>query len=180
MLDHYRWRDFVALPEDDPRELIDGRFVEVELPKRWHEKIVSKLIVRLDPWCEKRGWHVLASNFRVRISDRRGVNPDVQVLTDAIYRSNPEDGLEHGHPELVIEIISPTSKAHDRLRKVDWYASIGVPEYWIIDTEARSIERLALAGNTYRIAQHAEGDVVFRPKSFRGLSIDLRALWAAL
>lgn len=71
-------------------------------------------------------------------------------------------------------------KSHDRVRKLDWYASIGVPEYWIIDTEARTIERFVLDGESYRAAQHAEGDVLFRPKAHRGLVIDLKALWSAL
>jgi len=112
MLDNLRWRDFVALPEDDTRELVDGRLVEVEVPNRWHERMVMDLGAMLRPWAKKRGMHVLGSGYRVRISDRQGAQPDVQVLTEATYRSNPEDGLEHGHPE------------HDRVRKVDWHASL--------------------------------------------------------
>jgi Uma2 family endonuclease len=180
MLDNYRWRDYVALPEDDRRELIDGQLLEIDMPKRWHERMVMDLGSMLRAWCKKRGLHVLGSNYRVRISDKRGVQPDIQVLSDATYRSGQDDGLEKGHPELVVEIVSPTSKSHDRVRKLDWYAQIGVPEYWIVDADARTLERLVLADGKYTIAQHGSGDEIFRPKSMRGLQIDLADLWAAL
>lgn len=176
---NFRWRDFVGLPEDDARELLDGRLQAVDMPTKWHEKLVAMLIMALGGWCERRGWTVLGSNYRVRISDKRGARPDVQVLTEEVFQAAGEQGLEHGRPELVIEVISPSSRAHDRVTKVNWYASIGVPEYWIIDADARTLECLRLDGDTYRLAQNAAGDVVFRPKSFRGLRIDLGRLWRA-
>jgi Uma2 family endonuclease len=175
-----RWADYRALPEQDARELVDGRLVEGELPTKWHEAMVAYLVHHLWAWCTKRGLKVLGSGFRLRISDRVGVLPDVQVLDDATYRAADANGLNSGRPELVVEIISPSSRAHDRVRKVDWYARAGVPEYWIVDVDARCIERLVLDGATYRIAQHAAGDVVLRPKSMRGLAVDLRGLWELL
>jgi Uma2 family endonuclease len=60
--------------------------------------------------------------------------------------------------------------------KLGWYASIGIPEYWIIDPEARTIERLVLQTGTYLIAQTAtEGS--FRPDSFVGLAIPVDEIW---
>lgn len=150
------------------------------MPTKWHEAMVAFLIHHLWTWSRKRRLHVLGSGFRVRISDKSGALPDVQVLTEQTFREAGKNGLERGRPELVIEVISPTSRAHDRVRKVDWYARIGVPEYWIVDVDGRSLERLVLDGQTYRIAQHAAGDVVFRPKSMRGLALDLSELWALL
>jgi hypothetical protein len=86
-------------------------------------------------------------------------------------------GLEHGRPELVVEVVSQSSRRYDRVTKLDWYASIGVPEYWLVDPEARTIERLVLQGSTYFIAQTAtEG--TFHPESCRGLEIPLDDVWA--
>jgi Uma2 family endonuclease len=180
MIDYYRWRDFIALPEDDRRELIDGRLVAPPSVTRSHARIIARLIAGLERHCTKRGLHVLASGYRVRIDDKRAAMPDVQVLSDTTYRSNPEDGLEHGRPELIIEVVSPTNKAHVRLRKVDWYAKLGVPEYWIVDPDSRCVQRLVLAGKTYLIAQGAADEDTFRPQSFRGLKIDLAGLWSSL
>lgn len=176
------WSDFVRLPEDDRRELVDGALVEVDVPKKWHERIVMLLGAYLIPWAQKRGWVVLASGYKIRVSRTRGAMPDVQVLTEEAYDGAGEDGLDHGRPEIAIEIVSPRSRSHDRVRKLHWYASIGVPEYWIVDPRERSIDRLVLRKGeaAYDVRETAEGDAPWNPKGLRGLSIPLAELWRAM
>jgi Uma2 family endonuclease len=177
----YTWRDFVALPDDDRRELVDGELVEVEVPTRWHENLVMLLGFFLQAWARTRRMRVLASGYKVRIRNDRGAMPDVQMMKESTYRSSKnEQGLVDGTPEVAIEIISPSSRRHDRVRKVGWYASIGVPEYWIVDVDDRIVQRLVLRDGVYELAQQAEGDVVFKPKSMRGLSIPLAEIWDAV
>lgn len=177
-IEKYRWSDFIALPEDDRRELIDGRLEEIDMPTKWHEHICMVLGVALGVWAQRRkGWLVLGSGYKVRVSDRRGIMPDVQVLKEETYLRAGALGLDNGRPELAIEVVSPTSRAHDRLRKLDWYAKLGVPEYWLVDPETRSLVVHQLTGSTYLIAQHCEGNAVFRSKTFKGLRIPLERLW---
>ncbi len=180
--DTFRWRDFVALGEDDVRELIDGALVEVEMPSKWHEHIVSTLAAHLLFWARKnkRG-RVLSSGYRVRIDDHRGVMPDVQLLAEETYRRADPKGLENGHPELVVEVISPTSRTHDRVLKLEWYRKIGVPQYWIIDPEARTLEHLVLQpGGHYLIVESLAGNATFRPSSFEGFELNLEELWDSM
>ena len=47
-----------------------------------------------------------------------------------------------GTPDLVVEILSPSSRRYDRVTKLRWYAQLGVPEYWLVDPDARTLERL--------------------------------------
>jgi Uma2 family endonuclease len=177
----HRWSDFVALPEDDRRELVDGRLVEVEMPTKWHEVMCAKLMLWLGAWAERRGGlQVLGSGYRLRISDSRGAVPDVQLMTDELYEQAGDNGLESGHPELVIEVVSPSSRTHDGLRKLDWYAHLGVPEYWLVNPDTRSLVAHRLQSGVYAIIQHADGDTVFKSKSFKGLKIPLAELWKVL
>lgn len=176
------WDGFVRLPEDDRRELIDGRLVEIDVPRKWHERIVLLLGAYIVPWASRRGLVVLASGYKVRVGPHRGVMPDLQVLTEAVYDAADDNGLSGGRPEIAVEIVSPRSRSHDRVRKLQWYASLGVPEYWIVDPRERTLDRLVLRPRerAYDVRETAEGDAIFRPRGLRGLSIPLAELWRAL
>jgi Uma2 family endonuclease len=120
----------------------------------------------------------LGSGYRLRIDDRRGTMPDVQFYRRGNSPAGQETGLERGRPDLVIEVISPSSRSKDSVRKLHDYAALGVPEYWLIDPEAHTLERLVLRQGAYSIVEALEGAVVFRPEGFEGLEIDLGRLWA--
>lgn len=175
----FTWKDFVALDEDDPRELIDGVLLEVDVPTRLHEHIVAMLTYFMVGWSRRHGGQVLVSGYRIRVSARRGVMPDLQYFGPARARHLPESGLAKGRPDLAVEVISPRSRRHDRVTKRAWYASIGVPEYWIVDPEARTLDRLVLAGAEFRLATTARESATFAPPSFTGLAIPLAELWKA-
>lgn len=172
------WDEFVALDEDDLRELCDGRLVEFEVPNLFHEAAVAALIEHLGPWARAHGAVALPSGYKVRISRIRGAMPDVQVIPKGAVLPENEVGLVRGVPLLAVEILSPTRHRYDRVTKLEWYASIGVREYWIVDPDARTIERLVLENGRYVIAQTAtEG--LFEPEGWHGLAIPLDALFLA-
>jgi len=175
----YTWDDFVALEEDDLRELIDGELVEVEVPTKLHEYIVSLMCHYLMAWALPRNAGIsLASSFKVRITERRGVMPDLQFFRSANPASRGDEAsLTSGHPDLAIEVVSESSRRYDRMTKLAWYASISVPEYWIVDPAERTLERLVLQGTKYLVAEVRGDDDVFRPDAFDGLEIPLGSLW---
>lgn len=176
----WTWEDFVALDEDDPRELIDGELLEVDVPTEQHERIVALIIGLLVGWARARKAGVVhASGYKVRVSKRRGVMPDVQFYRADNPARRGEQGLESGHPDLVVEVVSPSSGRFDRVTKLNWYASIGTPEYWIVDPVEQTFERLVLQGGRYTIVDALEGNAVARPESFEGLEIPLQELWGA-
>lgn len=151
------------------------------MPTKWHEFICAALAKHLGNWVDRQGgFVVLGSGYRLRVTDKRGAVPDVQLLSEATYASAGANGLETGHPELVVEVLSPSSRAHDGLRKLDWYARIGVPECWLVDPEARTLVVHRLQAGVYAIVDHAVGDTVFRSKTFKGLKVPLAKLWAVL
>lgn len=177
----YTWDDFVALDEDDLRELIDGELVEVEVPTLGHEKVVTRLATAMTVWADAgNGGFAVVSGYKVRISNRRGVMPDVQFYRRGNEPAeDQEQGLARGRPDLVVEVVSPSSKRYDRVKKLHWYAQLGVPEYWLVDPEAQTLERLALREGVYAIVESCGGDEVFRPASFEGLEIPLAKIWSA-
>ena len=70
----HRWPDFLALDEDDLRELVDGHFLEIEVPNELHEWVVTWLVTSLTNWAHPRGaGFAFASGYKVRIRKDRGV-----------------------------------------------------------------------------------------------------------
>lgn len=173
------WDDFVLLDEEDRRELIDGVLVETEVNELPHEAAVAALIFRLEGWARTTGGgRTLGSNYRIRISDRRGVTPDVQFLSKETLALADRKGFTRGVPDLVVEVISPSSSRYDRVVKLGWYAAAGVREYWIVEPVDRTLQRLVLGANgRYSIADSLADDAVFEPDSFPGLAIPLAELW---
>jgi Uma2 family endonuclease len=182
-MDLVTWEEFVELPDDDRRELIDGHLVEVEVPDENHELIVAALCHLLRAWARRRkAGRVLASGYKVRIAKYRGVMPDVQFFrTD-----NPTDRIENaiamhrGRPDLAIEIISPSSVRYDRVKKLNWYKSIGVPEYWLISPKNRLLERFVLKDEHYVLTHSLEEGDVLRPSTMKGLRIPVSELFVDL
>jgi Uma2 family endonuclease len=175
----FTWDDFVALEEDDLRELIDGQLVEVEVPTARHEDIVILLGHFLAAWAEAgHGGRARGSGYKVRIGERRGVMPDLQFYRQGNEAVREQDiGLVRGRPDLVVEVLSASSRRYDRVTKLRWYAELGVPEYWLVDPEARTLERLVLREAAYVIAVSLAEAETFRPESFEGLAIPLARLW---
>ena len=176
------WEEFVELPDDDRRELIDGVLVEVEVPNRVHERIVAKLCQLLCNWAEQsdHGAEIIASGYKVRISKYRGLMPDVQLFRSnnpALDDEKYDIALHEGRPDLAIEILSPSSVRYDRVKKREWYKSIGVPEYWIIAPKNRFLERFVLEGEHYVQMDVLDESGILRPSTFPGLEIPIVRLF---
>jgi Uma2 family endonuclease len=104
--------------------------------------------------------------------------PDIQFYREAnVSARQQQGGLVEGRPDLVVEIVSPSSQRYDRVTKLRWYAQREVPEYWLVDPQARTLERLVLREGSYVIAASLADDETFRPESFDGLEIPLVKLW---
>lgn len=82
-----------------------------------------------------------------------------------------------GPPALVVEILSPSTSRKDRLSESRVYQQAGVPHYWLINPEEKTMECLALKDDLYAIVAGGVDDDVVEPPSFSGLSIELRKLW---
>ncbi|MFN3477199.1 MAG: Uma2 family endonuclease, partial [Candidatus Methylomirabilales bacterium] len=89
---------------------------------------------------------------------------------------NPQTGALIGVPDLVVEVISLTHQARDRITKFAEYEKAGVAWLWLVDAFSLAVGEYQLEGGRYvRAAGVLKGEV-FRPKLFSGLEIDLGAL----
>lgn len=170
------WNDFIALPDDDRRELLRGQLLQLEVPTMTHERIVAELICDLADWADAHGGLVLGSGDKVRIRDDEAFMPDVQYFKSA--RGLPELGLAEGAPDLVVEVSLPSSNRYDQVEKLNSYAAIGTREYWLLNPEHQTLHRYVLGTTGHFVVEEAlEGEATFRPTSFPGVEIPLPRLW---
>lgn len=175
----WTWESFLAIEdEDDTRELVNGHLMELEMPTEEHEFAIAALIIALGVWADAHGGRVYGSGYKVRIAAKRGAMPDVQFSRRG--RKPPSKGLSEGAPDLAVEVVSPSSGRFDRVMKLEWYRSIAVPEYWLVDPFERSLTRYVLRADGHYSVTHAlTDDASFEPSdTFPGLVIPLTKLWS--
>ena len=93
-------------------------------------------------------------------------------------RHNLRYGRLRVPPTLIVESLSPGHEDHDADTKRQWYAQARVPNYWLLDGYARSLECLVLEGDRYRTDQAGRNTDEVRPALFPGLVVPLASLWA--
>lgn len=132
----YTVEDYRALPEECRAELIDGSFFIMEAPTTIHQILSASIWRALDAYIRKNQGKCIAMTAAVDVQldkdDKTMIQPDVFVLCD---RKRIHRWGIWGAPDLVIEIISPSGRRHDSVRKYNKYKNAGVREYWIVDQE---------------------------------------------
>lgn len=130
----YTSEDYWKLPEGERAELIDGQFYNMAPPGFLHQKLVSKFTRIIGNYVEANGGgcEVMPAPFAVNLNadDEKWVEPDISVICDKEKLS--ERGCE-GAPDFIIEVVSPSSRKMDYLKKTALYSDAEVREYWIVD-----------------------------------------------
>ena len=103
------------------------------------------------------------------------VQPDLVFVSNDRLHLVTETSIQ-GAPDLVVEILSPSTARLDRGRKMDAYARFGVREYWIADTDARTLEIYRLEGQNFRLTSTSEATAL-SSAVFPDLTFDLQSLW---
>lgn len=151
------YEQWLALPEDRARhaELLDGRLVAkfptveigeaaVVTPGRRHQQLVLALGAAIRAWAREAGGRgEVTLEPPVRIADDRAYLPDLAWYPEVPAGAEQYDGV----PALVVEVLSPTTRAFDVLRKTADYAKAGVEELWLVDP----------AGPTAQVYRRVEG-----------------------
>jgi Uma2 family endonuclease len=151
--------DLERAPEDGRRyELYDGEVYVVPAPIPLHQVIQYTLAEQLRAICRRHGGFAVGSPIDIVLSDYDVVQPDLIVFGPArAHLVDLRTAIRHA-PDLCVEILSPSTEATDRGRKLQMFARYGVAEYWIVDPVNEFIEVHRLEAGTYVLVQRASGD----------------------
>ena len=169
----FTYADYRNTPEDERYELIDGELIMASAPRIIHQRTERKLVTPLDTFVEQNGLgEIFYAPTDVVLSDTDVVQPDILFVSNERAHIITEDNIR-GAPNLVIEILSPSTAERDRTLKRALYAKHGVQEYWQVDTDARTIAVLTLAENGFELAEvYGEGQTLASPL-LPGFALDL-------
>ncbi|MCD7954421.1 MAG: Uma2 family endonuclease [Lachnospiraceae bacterium] len=136
----YTLEDYYALPDDQRVELIDGVIYDMAAPNTAHQATVKEISFQLESYVRSRKGSCLVFPSPVDVQldcdVRTMVQPDVLVVCD---RDKVIRRCVYGAPDLVVEILSPSSDRKDRIIKLAKYTNAGVREYWIVDLRQEKV-----------------------------------------
>ena len=172
------YEEWLRMPDvtDFIEEVVDGEIL-ISPPAKWeHALIVTNVRHALVAQLDRREVQVVDGSFGlvIRKAPLTSRVPDLAVFRKSTIVE--QDGYIHSAPQLVVEVLSPGNTRRELERKLADYASLGIPEMWVVSPKARTVEVLYLESGFLRSAQVlAQG--VLEPKHFPGVQIQIAEIW---
>jgi len=175
----YTFSDYMTWGEDVRCELIDGVVYDMSPAPGWvHQGISGKLVRQLDVFLDSKPCMVFQGPFDVRLdpdgADDTVVQPDVTVICDRSIMS--KTGCM-GAPDMVVEVLSPSTAKKDLVQKRIKYQQAGIREIWIIDPETRIVQVFSIEDGKYSSIDYINAEKI--PVSvLDGCVVDMARIFA--
>lgn len=138
----------LAYQEEFREELLNGKIVMMSSPSINHYQITFNIVLAFQTYLKGKTCRAFGDGVDVYLTENDRVIPDAMIVCSKnIIKS---DGI-HGAPDLVVEVLSPSTAKNDRSYKKDLYENAGVKEYWIVEPNVQSIEVYHLSEGKYVI-----------------------------
>lgn len=171
----YSVEDYFALPDCGNYELIEGQLIKKNAPNDRHQIIAGQIFMEFYQYMknECKKCEVIPAPFCVVLSERNGVvvQPDISVICN---RELIQDGVCMGAPDLIVEVVSESTRKYDYHEKYRIYSKYGVREYWVVDMEKEYITVYVLDEGEPPLAVPFTAAV--SSQVIRGLSLNLGKL----
>lgn len=176
----FTYEDYQHTPDDQRYELLDGELIMAPAPNVGHQRIGTQLGWRLAQFVTERGLgEVLFAPCDVVLSNTDVVQPDLLFVSHERAHLLLGGTNVLGAPDLVVEILSPSTAGRDRTLKRALYAKHGVREYWLVGPDARTVTVLRLDGGAFEVVGlYGEGQTLTSP-TLEGFAVDLNEIFGA-
>ncbi|MCL1808114.1 MAG: Uma2 family endonuclease [Oscillospiraceae bacterium] len=153
----YTYEEWASWDESIRCELVDGELVMMSQPTQAHQEILGELFGQLWQFLKGKPCKVIPAPFGVRLSDKEEsvFEPDIVVVCDP---AKLDGKVCNGAPDMIIEILSPSTSRHDKFVKFHKYQKAGVREYWIVDPDSKTVSVHLLKGGEYVVNAYADTD----------------------
>jgi Uma2 family endonuclease len=170
----FTYRHYTLLPEDGRQwELIDGEFYVSPAPTPWHQTVSRRIQYALMTMLEEAGIaEVFDAPVDLLLHDTTCVQPDLVVVRCRRAHLVTRRAIE-GTPDLVVEILSPSTRDRDLELKREVYEKFSVPEYWIVDPEEAAIDQHVLDPQRLTLRRRWTGAQTLDSPGFPEIRLDL-------
>jgi len=172
------YEEWLRMPvvEDEIEEVVNGEIRLMPPNKLKHAQAIENLHRPLHLQLDPERFTVLGSTFGLIIRKHPLTSrvPDLAVFENSTLVER--DGYIHSAPSLVVEVMSPANRKRQREEKLADYASLGVPEVWLVWLNERKIEVFLLENGKMHCAQ-VVSDGVLRPGKLPGVEIAVPSIW---
>ncbi len=173
------YNDYLTLPEEKRYELMEGELFMVPAPDFYHQIVSGNIVFPLREFVKKGNLGiVVAAPVDVILFPEDVLQPDILFISRERRHIITEKNVS-GAPDLVIEILSPSTQERDKLVKRDIYSKYGVQEYWIIDPVGKNIEVMTLGSEGYKLHAIFLNDEVLTSPLIQGFSLSLKEVFAS-
>jgi Uma2 family endonuclease len=168
---------FLQLPEGPPfYDYVNGEAIEVNRPSVKHQYLLIRLASRLMEYVESRQQGLVVGDCNLELPNGNIYAPDILYLSPRnLGAYDRATGYVRGAPDLVVEILSPSTADYDRVQKMGDYAACGVPWVWLVDQETLRVEEYQWTPDGYLLRQAVDAQTPFRPRLFPDLSLQMAA-----
>ncbi len=169
----FTYEDYLNTPEDKRYELIDGDLLMTPAPGELHQRVSILLGSKLFQFASENNLgRVYVAPFDVVLSDLDVVQPDLLFVSNQRSRIITPENVQ-GAPDLVVEILSPTTATRDTTFKRVLYSRHGVREYWIVDTEEETITVLLPGKRGLEVAEVCGAGERLTSAALRGFRLNI-------
>ncbi len=175
----YTYEEFAAITGDQPAELIDGEIYLMSGVNEPHQAIVGELHWQFKSFLRGKKCKVYFSPYDVRLSDEDErkiaiLEPDLFVVCDP---KKLKRWFCDGAPDLVVEVLSPSTRGRDKVVKVNLYQRHGVREYWMVDPEIKAAEVLVMDNGQQSYKVYSQNEKI-KVSVLEDCEIDLSEVFA--
>jgi Uma2 family endonuclease len=148
----YTYADYQEWDESERCEIIDGEIIMMATPDRFHQEISRNLFLQIAEFLKGKPCQPYYAPFSVRLNPAEDSSDDTVLEPDIVVVCDPskldKQGCK-GAPDLVIEIISPSTARKDKVVKLNKYQNAGVREYWIVEPDTKTVLVCVLDAGRY-------------------------------
>ncbi|MBF7081973.1 Uma2 family endonuclease [Desulfallas sp. Bu1-1] len=173
----YTYDDYLKLNDDNQYELIGGKLILVPAPRLIHQKVARKLLQIIGTFIDDNNLGELyGAPIDVLLTEKDKPQPDIIFISKDRLNVITEKNIQ-GAPDLVIEILSPSTVSRDRVEKSRLYYTHGVKEYWIVDPDAKIIEIFTPGEKSWNLFQSYSMEDTLVSPLLPGLEIQLKDIF---